>query len=258
MHCHFSLFNQNISSLLPLGALIIIIFSGYENFVTLNQPLFSTGIGLYRQTVTTSLLPEGMNFLSVLAFRQRASGTEAGSDPLHNEWRKAIWVDTLPPPVTLVANNITCLTGTGTLQVRNPDGTAARLHYFVNLAEGAPIPTLTIGNQAITYDRLDWLVPLTSLPRGANSVTVVAVESPDGVNELNRSVTRFAFTVGPALPGDVNDSGGVDVQDLYALEQLTAQVCEGDIDADGDVDNADRRLLESQLRTGEPGDVDER
>lgn len=229
-------------------------FRGYENFLTLNQPLFSTGVGLYRQMIATSTLPEGYNYLSVIAFRQRGSGSEQGADPIYNEWRKVIYVDRVSPTTELVAKNINCFTGSGTLQIRNPDRTANAIHYFVDLPKASSVPPLNIGNQAISYDRLDWLVPVSGLSHGVHSVTVVAVERPDGVNELNRSVTRIEFLVGADVPGDLDMDGVVGVEDLYGFEQLVGQDCEADVDNDGDIDATDRRLLRNQIRSGEPTD----
>ena len=47
---------------------------GFQQFVTKRSPLFSGGDGEYRQTVNSALLPTGLNYITVRAFRQRAAG----------------------------------------------------------------------------------------------------------------------------------------------------------------------------------------
>jgi len=229
-------------------------FRGYENFLTLNQPLFSTGIGLYQQTIQTSLLPEGYNYLSVIAFRHRSTGTEAGSDPIYNEWRKVIYVDRAAPEVQIVADTIDCITGSGTIQLRNPDGTASRVHAFVDLPKGAPIPPLNNGNEAIVWDRNDWLFPVSGLSPGQHTLTVVTLEQPGGVF-VSQWETVLNFTVGVEVPGDLNNDGVVDVLDLYAFSTLAGFECAADLNNDGVVNNADRVLLRELARDGEPAEV---
>lgn len=230
-------------------------FRGYENFLTLNQPLFTTGIGLYRQTIDTSTLPEGYNYLSVIAFRARSSGTEAGADPIYNEWRKAIYIDRVGPTMQIVASNINCTAGSGTLQLRNPDRTATKVHAFVDLGVNDPIPPLNAGNQAFSYDRQDWLWFISGLSQGTHSLTIVALEQPDGVNTLNQSTTRINFNIGPATSGDIDENGVVNIFDLYAFDSGQGSTCATDVDQDGDTDNNDRRALKNLIRTGEPTDV---
>ena len=54
------------------------VVAGYEQFLTLNQPLYNTALpsGTYLQTIDASLLEEGYHYLSVIAFRHRSDGGE--------------------------------------------------------------------------------------------------------------------------------------------------------------------------------------
>ena len=192
-------------------------FRAYEDFVTVSDPLFGGGAGQYEQVVSTDDLPEGMNYVSVVAFR--AGGGDTG-DPLTNEWRKVIYVDRQDADA-LVIPDLDCLTGNGNLRLINPDRTATEAHAFLDLAPGDPTPPLGPGNEAIEWDRNEWLFPVTGLS-GAHSVRVVFLEEPGGVF-VRQSEHHVEFTIDD-VPGDVNDDGVVDVLDMYAFQIGRAHV----------------------------------
>lgn len=224
------------------------IFRDYENFVTVNSPLYAGGSGQYSQTINTDDLPEGMNYISVIAFRH---GGGALGDSLYNEWRQVIYVDRQGADV-VIKPDLNCLTGNGNIQIFNPDETATSAYAFLDLAPGDPTPTLGPGNQAIAWDRNEWLFPVSGLT-GSHSIRVVLLEEPGGVF-VSQSEHQIDFTISN-IPGDVNDDGVVNTLDLYSFQQLTAYECRADLDGNGVNDEADRRLLRDLVGSNEVSDM---
>ncbi len=230
-------------------------YRGYENFVTQKDPIRVGGAvvrtnGVYRQTIDSSLLPEGYNYLSVLAFRDRTTGAEAGGLPLVNDWRRVIYVDRLTPVMELSGVNFACATGTTTFTLRNPDRTVTRVHVFVDQPAGTP----TLQNLATPTDRLDWTFTAQGLADGMHTVAIVAFEEPTAGVTVNQSTTSVPFEVG-VLRGDVNLSGVVDIEDLYLAHEALPFSCEADADSSGTVDSADRAAIRQILRAAEIADI---
>jgi hypothetical protein len=223
-------------------------FAAYERFQTTYSPLFGGGTGTYAQTISTDLLKEGMNYISVIAFRH---GGGASGDALYNEWREVVYVDRQAPPMS-VEPVLNCLTGTGNLYIDNADGTVTRVHAFVDLAPGDPTPTLNGSNQAIAWDRSTWLLPVSGLT-GEHTVRVVAIEQ-DGNTIIRQAESNIAFVIDD-IAGDVDDSGTVDADDLYAFHALQSYVCRADLDDDTDNDATDRIALRALLGVNELTDM---
>lgn len=230
-------------------------FAGWEQFVDVNQPLFGTSNsnGVYQQAVDTSLLPEGYNYINAAVFRHRTAG-----DAIYSDQRMVVYIDRVDPDLEIDASGIDCVSGTGTVVIENPDRTATEVFVFVDLPEGAPVPTPTAADRAFNNDRGLFLFPVSGLSGSVHSFTVVARESPRGVL-VRESVTRVVQTIA-GLTGDVNSDGVADIEDLYDFEALTGieYVCEADLDNDGDNDGQDQALLADLLRAGELADVDGR
>ncbi|MFM9958990.1 MAG: hypothetical protein ACKVZJ_13045 [Phycisphaerales bacterium] len=187
-------------------------FTGYENFVTSRSPRIGGGTGLYQQVINTSNLPEGMNFLSVISFRQRTGGTS----PIYSEWRDAIWIDRVDPVVNVDPFSADCAFGDATVTIRNPDLTAANVYVFLDLPVGSPLPALTPANQAFNLDRGVFSYTLTSVPNGNHTVTLVAQEL---VGTTLVRQTRYAPInfVSNRLLGDYDLDGSVNTGDLTTL-----------------------------------------
>jgi hypothetical protein len=230
-------------------------FAGWEQFIDLNAPLYQSGAsnGVYQQTVSLDKLPEGYNYLNAVVFRHRDAG-----DAIYSDERKVIYVDRVDPDLEIDTSSITCETGSGTVVVENPDGTATEVFVFVDLPEGAPVPAPTFADQAFNNDRGRFLFPVSGLTGGEHSFTILARERPRGVL-VRESVTRVEVNLA-GLPGDANLDGVVNLEDLYDFDVLTAgpYVCEADLDNDGDNDADDEALLAELLRAGELNDVDPR
>jgi len=230
-------------------------FRGYEGFVTQRDPIRVGGVvvrpnGTYRQTVNTDLLPEGYNYISVLAFRDRSTGNEAGGLALTNDFRRVIYVDRQDPPMTLVSADLNCTTQSGALRFSNPDRTVTTMHVFVN----EPVGTLTLGNRATPYDRHEWTFNATGLQPGMNTINIVALEQPSAGVTVRQSTETF-FVELDTNPGDVNLDGVVDPNDLYAFYKLVGYQCEADLDFNAVVNTLDARMLEDMVRANEVADT---
>ncbi|MGD9688278.1 MAG: dockerin type I domain-containing protein [Phycisphaerales bacterium] len=231
--------------------------AGYERFVTVNEPLATTPgatNGLYRQVIDSSLLPEGMNYLSVIAYRRRTDG----GLPVFTEFRKVVHIDRLPPQVTLAAPGPS-LTGLPFEAVVTAQDRTTNLVYIIaNVPEGVdprsqPGTYLTAANLAPRLDRFEYRRSFTNLPNGQNSLTVVAFEQSG-----NSTVIRYPIT-NPVGSGDVNRDGTVNLDDLAAMSLLgSTYQLEADMNRNGSFDLIDRRLLELIVRTGEEGAMGDR
>ena len=151
---------------------------GYEDFVTTHQPLANTAntSGLYEQTINATLLPEGMNYVSSVAFRKR----NAWESPLFREVRQAFYVDRLPPPAAFTNAPAACLpTGTTShvFTAQALDRTATKLHMILNPADLSNPPSLAnTSNLATQANRFDWQRSLVGMVEGVNTILLVAAE----------------------------------------------------------------------------------
>lgn len=233
-------------------------FAGYEEFSTVNQPLFTTGVGSYQQTFSTDLLSEGYHYVSVIAFRHRSGVPgEAGGDPLHNEWRKVIYVDRQDPVMEVVDSTFNCETGNGSVRIGEVGAdTVTDVWCFIDLPPGDPIPTLNQSARALKFDRSEWLFSFAGLTGGEHTVTIVAQERPKAGQVVNDSVTVVTFDLDEdLLRGDVNGDWTVNQEDLYEIQTQVGFVCEADVDADLDFDGDDPLALEAKLRENEVSDT---
>ncbi|MBL8763943.1 MAG: hypothetical protein JNM07_06715 [Phycisphaerae bacterium] len=223
---------------------------GFEQFVTERQPLYNTANsnGVYRQAIDATQLSEGYHYISVVAFRHRSDG----GDAIYADFRRTIYVNRVPISITVLNAPSSPLPNTTyEFQIANPDRTASSVWLALNMPAGAdPAPFKVAANLAAQHDRDEWRRTITNIPAGVNSVTVIA-EEIDGTTTTAR-VENVIVTIGS---GDVNRDGTVNVEDLYAIYQLTGYQLEADINKDGSVNNSDRRLLEQMLRSGEFNDL---
>ncbi|MBY0308856.1 MAG: hypothetical protein K2Q09_08955, partial [Phycisphaerales bacterium] len=221
--------------------------AGYERFITQFSPISGTqgtGVaGLYRQTISTAQLPEGFNYISVLAYRRRPQG----GLPIFREFRKVVYIDRLPPAAQLLDNPASS-GGNFEYRVRALDRTVDRVYLLANVPEGSdPLPLCTPSTQAYQYDRTEWRRNVGTLPPGNNSLTVVAFEKTG-----RAGVYRYDNITVNLGSGDVNRDGVLTIDDLYASWALgTTYQAEADTNRNGAIDINDRRLLELNLRPAE-------
>lgn len=241
-------FNGNgVTDLLPPGATVD---AGFETFQTQSSPISGGGgtgtVGVYRQVIDTSLLAEGMHYLTVYAYRRRTDG----GLPIFTDFRLPFYVDRSTPAATL---NTTPIASGGGLEwrVTAADRTTNRVHILANVGVGVPVlPLVNSGNQAYQYDRYEWRRNLGSLPAGNNSISIVAYEQTGNV-----TITRYDNITVTLGSGDVNQDGLLTIDDLYALQLIPENtpssnplyVGQGDMNADNTINAFDRTILEQNV-----------
>lgn len=220
---------------------------GYEPFVTQNNPIAGPGgtrtVGAYRQSINAANLPEGFNYISVLAYRRSTDGTLA----IFNEWREVVYNDQLPPQIAF-DNPGTIPTANYEFRVMANDRATNQVYIIPNLSAAtdalAFVQANPTQNLAPQYDRFEWRRNITNLPTGSNSITVVAFELSG-----RSTVQRFEGIVNRVGTGDVNGDTVVNLDDLYASWALgTSYQPEADMNRDGQVNALDRRFLELAIR----------
>jgi len=172
--------NNNGQIDFPIGSGIV---TGYEQFITTHQPLSQGGAsGLYQQTIDTTVLDEGIHYLSVIAFRQRPGGT----GPLFREWRQVFFVDNIPPVFDLISQ-FTQTTTSPRYLIQRLDAQMDTVHMFYDLPpQTDPIPLLSPPNQAarVTPDVFSKSFPGTT--HGYHTLTAVGIESATGSTTIER------------------------------------------------------------------------
>lgn len=217
--------------------------AGYEQFLTLKDPLYNKGFlvnqGNYAQTINTSLLDEGVHYLSVVAFRHRNSN-EA---PLFREFRQAFYVDRLDPIADITNfSPVFNANPSTTYFVKAGDRTVTRAHILMNLAESAdPAANSNSFNQCTQNDRFDYSRAV-SFVNGVNRVTLVAFELSGRSSVKNYYVNYFT-----TCPGDFNADGMVDDMDFVTFAAAYDALIDlrGDLNGDGQTDDSDFVLFAS-------------
>lgn len=220
--------------------------AGYENFTTTFTPLHTNqGLpnGTYAQTINTDLLSEGLHYISVICFRNRASNT----DPIYTDFRKVIYVDRQPPQVALADAAVPIINPVNTFRVTTTDRTVNRVHILLNPPAVDPLTLVNGSNQASRYDRFEYRRTTGGLRAGSNTVVVVAFEMNG-----RSSVTTFNVTSNTGS-GDVNNDGTVTIDDLYLAYAALGGPYNAavDVNSDGQLTLADVRALEAALRPSE-------
>ena len=213
------------------------VVAGFENFVTTRQPLFGSTntTGLYEQLIDATTLPEGINYVSVQAFRKR----NTNDAPLFRDFRTAFYVDRLPPSFDLTS---TTSYPTGTTQftglVRANDRTISSLYMILNPSSLSNPPSqATIFTLATQIDRFDYSRTMGGLQPGNNTLLVVAFE------ETGRwSSQTYTIFVGPTCDSvDFNQDGDfptpLDLEDfINAVAGNVCATCSSDLDFNNDGD----------------------
>ncbi len=220
-------FNGNGVSDLDHQSLVV---PGHEQFVTLHQPLYNTGLtqGHYQQVIDATLLPEGMNYVSATAFRKRG----ALDAPLFREFRAVVYVDRLCAQVSFIPPAPPVLGSQATVTMKALDRTASAVHVLVNPTGTNYVAQANVLNLATRVDRLDWSRVVSGLNAGNNHIVVVTLEDSG-----RGCFTEHTLFVGQCT-ADVDDGsgtgtpdGGVTIDDLiYYLGRFEA----GDVAADVD------------------------
>ncbi|HEB60864.1 MAG TPA: hypothetical protein ENJ06_03470, partial [Phycisphaeraceae bacterium] len=183
----------------------------YQQFVTKRSPLATGGDGEYRQDIDTSLLPEGMNYINVRAFRQRSSGPA-----IYTDFRRAVYVDLQGPEINvdlpeITYNGVSLLTlPFFTFDVTALDDTADEVHIFVNQPDGTDLLPLVDPSNALTQvDRYSFEKTQYGLPHGNLRIDMLALEISG-----NWSQTTLNWIVNLNNPGDMDRSGVLTADDV--------------------------------------------
>jgi len=231
---------------------------GFENFVTTRRTGYSQadGNGLYEQAVNSALLPEGMNFLTVRAYRQRSDGGAA----VYSDFKQVLYVDRLKPESAF--DQFKAFSGAANYDVwiKSLDGTAEKVNIFQNVA--ATVSDSTIlgwvnAGQGSTdvIDRDVFKTGFFGVPNGNNTYTVVTRELT-GTYNIQRFTGRRPAAGRGAGFGDLNHDGSRNSLDManssYGFEKvLYSKNAEfnpaADVTGDGLVNTYDLLQMESLL-----------
>jgi hypothetical protein len=219
------------------------VIPGYEQFLTLNQPLAGTNntSGQYAQTVNTAALSEGYHYISVIAFRKRNANEAA----LYREFRSVIYVDRTGPAMTLVPP-ASITTNAALFYASANDRTATKVHLIANLPTNAdPVAAATSINIANREDRFSWYRTLSGLFHGLNRITIVAFEESGNVSATD----NFVFV--DLCPADVNNDGFINGDDYDAFASAFDNADQAaDFNTDGFVNGDDYDAFASSFESG--------
>ncbi|MEM1012113.1 MAG: PEP-CTERM sorting domain-containing protein [Planctomycetota bacterium] len=225
---------------------------GFESFTDKSSPLATGGDGEFRQNVDTTMLPEGVNFVEVRAFRQRNDGGPA----VYSTFKEVLYVDRLKPESGIFEVVPFSQSGRDFI-VESLDNTASEVHVFLNLAPTVdPLDLVNPNSRASQVDRDLFKYGFGGIVEGNNAVTVVTYEITGNVNVQRFGGFSFDTGIGRGL-GDLNHNGFFGTDDVanssYGFEAvLYAQGDRfnpaADINGDGVVDTNDLFLLEDVYR----------
>tara|TARA_R110000868_G_scaffold241497_3_gene496599 strand:- start:290775 stop:293543 length:2769 start_codon:yes stop_codon:yes gene_type:complete len=207
-------YNGNGIPDIPTSALS---FAGYEQFITVNSPLYNSGnsFGLYRQAIDATQMEEGMHYLSVVVFRHRDPNTSA----MFREVRKVIYIDRLPPEVALEQAGMTLEDDQPQFIVHALDRTTDELHLLLDVPNGTdPLTLINSGTRVNPYDRFEFRTTFDgALSAGDHQITMVAIEESGTTNIVTETIT-IAGEVD--CPADMTGDGNLNFLDVSAF--LTA------------------------------------
>jgi alpha-amylase len=237
---------------------------GFEAFTTTSQPGFfqANGNGLFAQAIDASTLPEGMNFLTVRAYRHRdpASGGDGGP-AVYSDFKQTLYVDRLPPESAVQEfRSFAGGTGNNDVWIRSVDGTAATVNVFQNVAATVPDSTiLAWANAGLgKTDQLDgdlFKTGFFGVPNGNNVYTVVTREITGHTN-IQRLTGLTPDSARGAGFGDLNFDGTRTASDIAGGSGSFEAVLgsknsvfnpAADVTGDGLVDTRDLLALEPLL-----------
>ncbi|MEO1235722.1 MAG: dockerin type I domain-containing protein, partial [Planctomycetota bacterium] len=221
----------------------------FEQFSTANAGVDSaTGEGFYTETIDTTQLEEGLNFITGRVFRQR----EGGGPAIFRDFREVVYVDLLAPEVEVA--RVTAFSEDGDdldFDLRSLDQTADTVHVFLNLAASVTdeeiLSFVGDGNEARQLDIETFRFGFFDVGAGNNVITAVTIEET-GTFNIQRLAGISLDTGRGVGVGDVNFDGEIDSADIAnvsgAFEALlfsrnTQFNAAADLNGDGRIDNND-------------------
>jgi alpha-amylase len=246
---------------------------GFESFQTERQPGFfePSGHGLYRQTIDTTQLSEGVHYVTGRAFRHRNVNTTTDNDPnmagdggpaVFTDFREAIYVDRLPPPMAVESFLPYGQPYQRDLMVQSLDATVNSVHLFLNLPatvnDATILNLVNSGNRAGKIDRDLFVYGYGDVKSGNHVATIVAYE-PTGTWSITRSPGLGAQTGRGLGIGDLSFDNLLSTFDIELLPGSFEDVMNSqnvkfnpaaDATADGLVDTRDLLVLRPFLVAG--------
>ncbi len=238
---------------------------GFEEFDTAN-PGFDdpNGDGFYEQTIDTTQLSEGRNYVTARVFRHRDPSTGGDGGPaVFSDFKQTVYVDLLPPeaeydsqvPFSADGHDID-------FRVRSTDGTADNMHFFLDLpadlTDQEIVALVGGGSNANQIDRDLFQRGYFDVTAGNHTITVVAFELT-GTSNVQR-LAGISVDNGNGLGvGDVNADGVYSPEDLenaplnfetYLYAQDALFNAAADVNGDGLNNNLDLYALGEVLANG--------
>jgi alpha-amylase len=185
-----------------------------------------SGTGVYQQSIDTTKLSEGRHYITVRAYRHRASGPAVFTD-----FKQTIYVDRLPPVSQIVSFDPFASQPTNPnnrdMIVQSTDGTASKMNVFLDLPAGMSnadiLSRVQQGfNVAGYYDQDKFVLGFTGLPKGNHVATVVTFE-PTGNYSIKRVPGFFTNTTIGAGYGDLDYDGAFTVNDIRGTNNFSAE-----------------------------------
>jgi alpha-amylase len=228
---------------------------GFQNFTDVHSPGYFNpdGNGHYVQTIDASRLSDGMHYVTVRAFRQRADSGPA----VFTDFKQAIYIDRSRPVSTVVSFDpiVPGVNENRRLTVRSTDLTADSVHVFfdlpASLTDAQILAMIGSGSQARQIDRDLFTKDVSGVTSGNHVATVVSFR-PSGSYNIQRFAGLFASTIFGAGLGDLDFDGQITANDMTLFGQVLASRNSqfnpaADMNGDGLIDNSDLLLLYQRL-----------
>ena len=234
----------------------------FQQFVEKRSPLWDGGDGQFVQTVDARKLVEGMNYLTVRAFRRREP---TDGSAIYNDFKRGIYIDLILAPVAMtspaasspIEGRLPVVDGDhATFEFASLDGTAKRILVRFETSEAGAAASAGEGGAipAQRVDRRRFRVERSGLAHG---VVRVKVEAHEAVVGGRPSLAAFPVIVRRFEVGDLDRDGVVSEADgrwFATLDGLTLADAgydpSADFDENGAIDFEDQRLFAARLWGG--------
>ncbi len=238
---------------------------GFEDFTDTRVPGYiwsgganvGTGSGTYAQTIDTTQLKEGRNFITVRSFRQRGAATGGDGGPaVFTDFKRVVYIDRVDPESEIVSfDPYGSAPEDLDLVVGSIDNTASEVHVLMNvgaaIGESQILTMVNSGNEASATGGGQFKFGVNNVVEGNYVATIVMIE-PTGSFTVRRFVGLSPNTGFGGGFGDTDRNGFVGPSDLLGFEavlnsQNNTFEPTADTNADGLVDNRDLFQLDAEL-----------
>jgi alpha-amylase len=229
----------------------------FQQFEDKSSGLYGGGDGEFRQAIDATKLDEGMNYLTVRAFRHR---DPSDGSAIYTDFMQAIYLDLLPPETDIVypepANpgEFAVINNRMYEFVMNSvDYTADSMHLLLD-EDGDPLSNVNQTNKADQVDRAEFRKSYSGLSHGAHKLDLVAFELTGNSSVLTEWVLVRLYEL-----GDLDHNGRVTQADfdlfggLWGLSYVDSGYDpSADFDVNGRINAVDYGLFAQVLGNGVP------